>query len=166
MSITSNFELQSICKHLKIQCNGVFSKNELPLIPKSGFYIVNMQNDKDELGNTLQGSHWVCCGFLQHQAFYFDSFGIIPPTEIIQFLRSPNALKTLNSKNILLYNSTQIQDLHQNCCGWYAVLCCFFIQFGKGYLTQRFKRFTDCFDDVDLQKNQSILQDAFALIYK
>jgi len=61
---------------------GVFSLNKLPynLIHKPSILIINLDYD------FLPGSHWVAICFDNKYGYYFDSFGNIPPDEIIIFL--------------------------------------------------------------------------------
>lgn len=74
--------------------------------------------------STGEGSHWVA--YLNHQrlpyAFYFDSFGVVPPPEIIKYLKT--------SGKQIYYNSSQIQNIKSLMCGYYCVD--FIKQFDKG----------------------------------
>jgi hypothetical protein len=40
----SNFDIENICKELKLPIVGVYSKDRLPEIPYIGSYYINMQN--------------------------------------------------------------------------------------------------------------------------
>lgn len=109
----TNFNLEDIMKHLKIKdFQGVFSKDELPVRKKSGFYIINLENSVDEKGKPLGGTHWVFfyLDMNTKEKFYFDSFGVVPPLEIEQFLGYP-----------IVYNGIQIQDFNSVNCGWFVV---------------------------------------------
>jgi len=71
---------------------------------------VNIQ-DHDK-GN---GTHWV--GFLipssgEHN-YYFDSFGLPPPTEIANFLKQKNRK--------VIYTDQQIQNINSDTCGEFVV---------------------------------------------
>lgn len=70
------------------------------------------------------GTHWV--GYLNHKslpyAFYFDSFGMVPPPEVIKYLKT--------SGKPIYYNSSQIQHIYSVLCGYYVVD--FIKQFDKG----------------------------------
>ena len=57
-------------------------KNELPTKVKDGCYIINMQSSTQ--GN---GTHWVALYVQKSNAFYFDSFGALPPNDIMTFIK-------------------------------------------------------------------------------
>lgn len=65
--------------------------------------------------STGSGSHYVCFfNSPQHDhVYYYDSYGVIPPTEIVQFLQQ-------GGKGIC-YNSTQHQPIKSVLCGWYCI---------------------------------------------
>jgi len=72
---------------------GVFLRDNLPKKPrKKECGIFNLD---DTSGN---GTHWVCWYKDSDKKYYFDSYGLIPPSELVQYLRSP-----------ILYNTEQIQ---------------------------------------------------------
>jgi len=95
MSITSNVQLENICKELNIPLNGIYVINELPKEFKKGAYIYNLNGQ----------SHWVC----SYNNEYFDSMGENAPIEVLKFAK------------IKKYNNKQIQDVYQNWCGIYCV---------------------------------------------
>jgi hypothetical protein len=49
--------------------------------PKSGNYIINLESS-----TSGSGTHWMSMKISNKQCFYQDSFGVIPPKEIIDFL--------------------------------------------------------------------------------
>jgi hypothetical protein len=72
-------------------------------------YIINLQSSTQ--GN---GSHWIALCIEDKDIFYFDSFGIICPSEVTNFCkRIP--------KSSLAYNDLQIQHIDAQTCGWYCV---------------------------------------------
>ena len=90
---------------------GTFSKDMLPKrINKSESIIVNLQ---DYFAGS--GTHWVCVYNDQGSGNveYFDSFGLVPPNEVIEYMRTSN-------KNII-YNDTQIQNINSILCEFYCV---------------------------------------------
>ena len=44
---------------------------------------------------------------------YFDSFGLVPPNEVIKYMKTTN-------KNII-YNDSQIQNMNSILCGYYCI---------------------------------------------
>ena len=75
----SNFELEDAVKKLKIPCfSGVFLLDTLPKKPnKKECGIVNF----DKSGGP--GAHWVSWYKNGKTKIYFDSYGVQPPTEVI-----------------------------------------------------------------------------------
>ena len=75
-------------KYMKINrkvFRGVISRDQIALIDKTGYYIVNL-ND-----STQPGSHWVVIyvrgsGPLE----YFDSFGLDAPNEVVELTNRLN----------------------------------------------------------------------------
>lgn len=128
--VLTNFEIEHICEKMKLPLIGVYSKDDLPNKRYIGSYYINMQNMND--GN---GSHWVFCHINDKgKAIYFDSFGISPPKEIEQFLKtfSPYAV-----------NKRTIQDIKSNNCGLYCVCCDIYLK----YYYDKKKSIEDNFDD-------------------
>ena len=108
----TNFELLDAVKKLKIKkIRGIFMRNELPRRPldrESG--ILNLD------GVSGRGTHWVCWykNKPEGENFYFDSFGVQPPNELIEYFSSP-----------ILYNTEKIQPDGEVVCGHLClfVLC-------------------------------------------
>ncbi len=98
----SNFDLQDAAKKIKIpQFRGVFVRDSLPRkVRKNECGILNLD---DSSGN---GTHWVAWAKSGDTKYYFDSYGIQPPQELIKYLKSP-----------MLYNSERIQPDGEVFCG-------------------------------------------------
>ena len=99
----SNIELIDAAHELKIpNFRGVFLRDTLPKKPKSNMEcgILNL----DDSSGT--GTHWVGWYKCRNQKYYFDSYGLQPPQEILKYLRSP-----------ILYNTEQVQQADQVFCG-------------------------------------------------
>lgn len=98
----SNFQLLEAVEKLKIpHFRGVFMRNELPMKSrKQECGILNLDSAPG------RGTHWVAWYKNSTNKFYFDSFGVQPPAEIIEYLSSP-----------LYYNTEQIQASDQVVCG-------------------------------------------------
>ena len=98
----SNFELIDSAKQLKIKCfRNVYLRDELPKKPyKKECGIINLADSDD-----MKGTHWVCY-YKSEKVLYFDSYGIQPPIEIIDYLGK-----------VIEYNTFQIQHFNQVICG-------------------------------------------------
>ncbi len=105
----SNFDISSVMSSYK-RFGGVYSKDELAKIkPQKKVYIVNMENS-----NAGGGTHWVLVSCLDPKVgVYFDSFALRPPEEVEAFLKR----KYTDS----VYNTTQVQDLYSEACGYYCM---------------------------------------------
>ena len=101
--------LKSICYDYQLPLKFIGFKNELPYIIEQGFYIVNMESKR----KSSLGSHWVCILSYPSFCFYFDSFGVVPPMEVIRFI------KTRHSKYYI--NDIEIQDYNSSACGFYCI---------------------------------------------
>ncbi len=98
----SNFDLQEAVNKLKIpQFKGVFVRDNLP--KKANKQECGILNLDDSLGN---GTHWVAWKKRGNTKYYFDSYGIQPPMELVKYLKSP-----------IVYNSERIQGDDQVFCG-------------------------------------------------
>lgn len=107
----SNIQLTRKVKQLHLpDFKGCYSKDELPSPLRSGYYIINMQNATTKSGKSLPGTHWVFLEVGKSSSCYVDSFGIVPPTEIVEAATKP-----------IYYNSRQVQDLHSDLCGYYCL---------------------------------------------
>jgi len=98
----TNVELLNVVKELGIpNFRGVFQRDALPKRTRNGEYgILNLD---DSLGG---GSHWTAWFKNNNEKRYFDSFGIQPPLELVQYLKPP-----------IYYNTEQVQPRDQVFCG-------------------------------------------------
>lgn len=112
----SNFDILDLVEKLKIPhfC-GVFMRDTLTkgkrrrLKLKQECWILNHGSSR------TNGTHWTALARNGHVAFYFDSFGKLPPPlEVIDYLINNN-----NSGGAiqLYYNVKQYQDYGSNICG-------------------------------------------------
>tara|TARA_R100000951_G_C2596715_1_gene166894 strand:+ start:109 stop:615 length:507 start_codon:yes stop_codon:yes gene_type:complete len=116
IDLLSNFDLLNYSKLLNIPLHSVLSKDLFNKVtPKQGGYIINLQ-DHDK-GN---GTHWTALVLLNNHAIYYDSYGIVPPSDIRKFV------KRYNKKMPILYSTDQIQTLKSVLCGWF---CLFFLYY-------------------------------------
>jgi hypothetical protein len=153
----TNYDLIDAGIKYDIPIVGIYNKNKLPNTHdiREGGYIVNLENDVDEFGKSLNGSHWV--GFYVEKdkrgkldVVYYDSFGAGPPIAVQNFLRplSPYA-----------YNNDVIQNINSSVCGYYVLHFIWFMSRNKklGNLDKRFKIFLNLFKK-DPEKNLSFLK--------
>ena len=76
---TSNVELQKYCKRLKIDVV-IRMRDKLLSLPKDTKNVVMDLEDGSE-----NGSHWVCVFNDKAAKYYFDSYGLPPPIEVVKF---------------------------------------------------------------------------------
>lgn len=145
----SNFDIEKICEYYKLPLVSICMKNELPRGVKNGCYIINMQSSSQ--GN---GTHWVALFVYKTNAFYFDSFGGLPPVEIMNFVKKRTGCH-------LYYNNWIIQNIKSSHCGWY---CIAFLRHMyknlQGNLKEAYNDFVNNFVD-DTSKNDDILRSFF-----
>ena len=98
----SNIELSDAARELNIpNFRGVFLRDTLPKKPlKNECGILNLDSSDGS------GTHWVCWYKKGRNKFQFDSFGLIPANELVEYLQSP-----------IFYNTEQVQPADQVFCG-------------------------------------------------
>ena len=98
----SNFELEDVVRKLNIpRFRGVFLLDTLPKKPKKKECgIVNF----DKSGGP--GTYWVAWYKNGRTKIYFDSYGVQPPLEVIDYLKRP-----------IHYNTDQLQPAGEVFCG-------------------------------------------------
>ena len=113
MSNSTNIELLQYAQKHKIPLSGVYSKDKLPngYTDNTGI-IINMAD------SNKSGTHWVSVYVSNNTPIYFDSYGAVPPREVI------NYMEKINKKNWVI-NKQQIQSLQSGYCGYY---CIYFIK--------------------------------------
>ena len=111
----SNIDIDKIMKKHNVKnYRGTYSKDMLPKrINGNESVIVNLQDYFEG-----EGTHWVVIYNDNNgdSVEYFDSFGLKPPIECINYMETSNKL--------IEYNSSQIQNIDSIMCGYY---CCFYI---------------------------------------
>lgn len=124
--ILTNFDLKYYCNKLNINLIDIVYKDMLNTMNVvKGCYIINLE-DSSDFGN---GSHWVCFILDTNKKLYFDSYGIIPSDDIIQFM---NRYKN----NIpIVYNIDQIQDIDSVLCGFFCLYFIYYITILNKYKT-------------------------------
>ena len=137
---TSNIQINNILKRYK-NFSGVYSKDKLPNKLKSNtWYVINMQNSYDG-----DGTHWVCFYYQHNLITYFDSFGFVPPLEVLEYA----------NKNII-YSKAEIQDYNSTACGQFCIACIVMENKFKQTNINHFNNFIMLFKK-NTKKNDSIL---------
>ena len=98
----SNIELLEAARKLKIpNFRGVSLRDALPTTPKKKECgILNLDD------TTGLGTHWVAWYKNGTEKKYFDSYGLQPPNELVDYLTPP-----------ILYNTERVQPYDQVFCG-------------------------------------------------
>ena len=106
----SNIEIIVAAKKLSLDgFRGVFLRGTLPKTSKlNECGILNLDS------SSCDGTHWVMWFKKGKEKFYFDSFGVQPPNELITYLKSP-----------IFYNSERVQQNGEVHCGH---LCLFVLK--------------------------------------
>ena len=87
--------------------NKIISRNEIPFHTKRGCYVVNLD---DSFGI---GTHWVAMHISSKVIYYFDSYDLNPPQELINL--------SVKMKKQYIFNNTQYQHLYSVLCGYYCI---------------------------------------------
>lgn len=85
---------------------GCFLKSEIQMKPSDICAVVNLESHPP-------GSHWVSFYIRSGILYYFDSFGIVPPNEIVEIAK--------NRKLEIVYQDSDLQKLSSKRCGYYCV---------------------------------------------
>ena len=98
----SNLEIIDAAKRLSLNgFRGVFLQNTLPKKAKLNEYgILNLYS------SSADGTHWVMRFEKGKDKFYFDSYGVQPPCELIAYLKST-----------IFHNSERVQQNDEVFCG-------------------------------------------------
>lgn len=82
---------------------GVYMRDALPSKPHTNeCAIINLD------ASTGPGTHWVAYVKRGNSIEYYDSFGVAPPTELIQYF---------GKNSVIIYSYEQQQKLNQVICG-------------------------------------------------
>ena len=98
----SNLEIYDAAKKLSLDgFRRVFLRHTLPT--KTKLNVCGILNLDSSSGD---GTHWVMWFKNGKEKFYFDSYGVQPPSELIAYLKSP-----------IFYNSERVQQNGEVFCG-------------------------------------------------
>jgi hypothetical protein len=153
-------ELKLLFSAFGIKCQGIFLKDQLADKKiKQGYYIFNLDSKANPVQQNSLGTHWVSCVCNDKYAFYFDSYGVLPPTEIEKFIKT--------SYEKFAYNNYIIQDMESSACGHYCLALAIFVKVNQSKypnnLFQCCNEFINMFGD-DAKRNDSILRNYLASI--
>jgi hypothetical protein len=143
--LLSNLDIEELCREFKIPLVACVSKDMLArLSVKNGGYVINLDNSGSA------GTHWVALYIENSDACYWDSFGMIPPLEVLKFCKNKH----------LIHNRDQIQNLNQEACGYYCIAFLHFMNKSKKGMNIRTKlyMFNKPYDIDNTTKNDDILQ--------
>jgi len=110
----SNFDITALMNN-EPRFGGVYMRDEVSDAPRDKSIIVNLD------GAIGSGTHWVGLYRGAGYCYYFDSFGLPPPEEIVALCDK------------LFYSSNQIQKLDSIMCGYYAVVFLRQVMAGKKF---------------------------------
>lgn len=144
----SNFDLEELAINYGIELNAILMKDQLESIkPKNGNYIINLQSSTEG-----SGTHWVCLILRNTNCFYFDAFGMLPPTEVIDFCKRI-------SHSTLGYSTKDLQNIDTSTCGWYCFALFLFIKRYKiPNIMMASREFLKMFDIDTLDNNQLLIK--------
>jgi len=146
-------ELRTLFKWFGIKCKGIYLKDEVKSKAiKQGFYIYNLDSRTNPVLQNSLGTHWTCSVGNDRDTMYFDSYGVVPPTEIETFMK--------RKYGKYAYNNYIIQDLNSDDCGFYCLGLALFVkenQHKYSNLLQCCNEYISLFGD-DAKKNDLILR--------
>jgi len=99
-------------------------RDEIKEMKDNECYVFNIDHSSNN------GTHWTCLFSKNGESYYFDSFGIQPPLEVVK--HCPN--------NHRLYNTFQIQKPNEVICGHYCIYVLY--RLSNGY------KFDDVLDEL------------------
>lgn len=141
MNELSNFELLDLIKQHKLNqyFDGVYSKDQLPTLKPTKFYIVNLEDSDGP------GTHWTAFYYSPTNSIYFDSYGFIAPLDVEKKIKP------------YIFNDAEIQDYNSSACGFY---CLCFIKFlhNKTNKEEAYKHFLKLFSDKTKQNDKILYE--------
>ena len=148
----SNFDIEEIANYYNVNVI-ILMKDELKnMNPINTNYIVNLESSKD--GN---GTHWMALKIENKDCVYFDSYGMLPPEEIITFCKRI-------TKSHLSYNTKEIQDFKATTCGFFSIAFIIFLHINSSdNLYKKSSSFSDLFS-LDTKLNNKKLKKFFRLL--
>ena len=144
---TSDVYLKKLCNKNNIMIDDIVMKDNLIDIPKRKYMsvIINLQSENDG-GN---GTHWVALLKKNSKYFYFDSYGVVPPEEIINYRKK-------NEK--IGYSNYIVQDLDSEACGYFCVAFLHYMQNVKGNDYENYNDFINIFNDNTRTNDKQLMK--------
>lgn len=104
--MTTNIQLEQMARKNNINLDYVVYKDEMSQLPcvKGVSVILNMSS----VGHP--GTHWCSLYVTNDKVYYFDSFGAVPPEEVVIWSSKP-----------IVYNDYQIQHFSSEMCGQHSL---------------------------------------------
>jgi hypothetical protein len=113
-SRTTNIQLEKLAKRYGIPLVTICNKDMLSqFFPYKGAYIINMEDSQEGAGTHWVGL-WLDVENKKKVACYFDSFGIQPPLDVIEFIERYGA-------KIVHISQKQCQNINGGYCGQYTI---------------------------------------------
>lgn len=145
----SNTQVEELAKRMRVPLEGVFFKSQLKemKMEPNRSYIINLEDEFDEVGQRNPGSHYTCFQYNKYpkgndEYVYFDSFGVCPPEEVLEFCGVKN----------MPYSEVDIQSLMCDACGWFCLAFLHFINAWEGRSKSLYydcEHFTSLFNDLN-----------------
>lgn len=110
----SNVDLDRFGRRLFRHFRGAVSKDKLPPPRKlrDGVYAINMQSSHQHTWEgATGGTHWVGLYVNGRRYYYFDSFGMPPPEEVLHAVAGKRGT----------YNHVRVQPFKSLMCGYYVL---------------------------------------------
>lgn len=137
-STTTNVQLMNLAKKMSLPLNAVIYKDLLDNEPfQDGAYILNMQSSTDG-----GGTHWIGLYVKYPESYYFDSFGIVPPLEVINYCAN-NGIKKI------IVSDKQIQRSQYGHCGQYTLAFLHAMHKSRGPYLKRYQKFLNEYNIED-----------------
>ena len=118
---TTNFQLERYARELKIPNFYVCMRDEISQLPRNKLplnVIVNIHTSKE------RGVHWSALHINKDIVFLFDSFGLVPTQEIIDFLPQ-------HSQRIR--NTLEVQSFGESNCGQLSLYVLYKLNKGESF---------------------------------
>src|SRR5689334_22618032 len=140
----SNLEIESICKEQKVSLNFCNFKDLLQNKKYKSFAgIINLQSSSAN----KNGTHRLCYVQKGQEGFYFDSFGVVAPLEVTEFVK-------LQDLKHFGYNTREIQNLKSEKCGYFCLALLIFLKHNKGKFYNVIDKYLNMFSyDTELNDN-------------
>jgi hypothetical protein len=150
---TSNQDLDTFMKRFPdIPFKGCFSKDTIPPMKQEEWAcIVNMSDETDGKGVPLPGTHWVAIGRVNKEPWYFDSFGLPPPLDVIRYFQTDD----------IVQSEKEIQARESKNCGWYCVACILYLCSRATPVERSMDQFVNLFNHKNYRENDTILYNNF-----